>query len=319
MSDDFNPENNQQLSSFQTANILETAPTFFLDSMIVEAPIYRWQYNFETILGPANPAFIDAWLSYKDIANGYMLAYNPNGILWRVNAAGIPHLEDLEKFYEQQRVIETTSNSTFKTWLDDLQDKAAQLWVKGFLQAQGIDSSDPQYEEKLNAEAEILKQQQQQMLEDVIGLYSGTKFSRGAPKLVSDIIKGSSKAAPEAAESSFKFTQTTASARFSKEGIFSGKTIGEVVDDLRAGVLKASDVPVEYIERDGVNLIVNTRSSLALKRAGVPESEWNLINKTGNPLTEATITKRLAKNKLPDEGADVLRITGPAKNASNLE
>lgn len=128
-----------------------------------------------------------------------------------------------------------------------------------------------------------------------------------------------SKAVPEVTESSFKFTQTTAAARFSEAGTFFGKTIGEVANDLRTGALKTIDIPVEYIERDGVKLIVNTRSSLALKRAGIPESEWNLINKTGDPLTEATITKRLAKNKLTEEGSDVLRITGSDKTVSNLE
>lgn len=131
--------------------------------------------------------------------------------------------------------------------------------------------------------------------------------------------KGLGKAAPKEVESSFRFTQTTASKWFSKEGTFSGRTIGSVVNDLRTGVLKAADIPVEYIERDGIKLIVNTRSSLALRRAGIPESEWKLINKTGDALTEAKITERLARNELTQEGVDVIRITGSGKNASSLE
>jgi hypothetical protein len=79
---------------------------------------------------------------------------------------------------------------------------------------------------------------------------------------------------------------------------------------LRSGKLNPSDVPVEFIVRDGKSLIVNTRSSLALKRAGIPESQWNLINRTGNTSIENHITNRLIKNKLTDSGTETLRITG---------
>ncbi|MDR3562612.1 MAG: hypothetical protein P4N59_14420 [Negativicutes bacterium] len=71
-----------------------------------------WQRNFQYILGPANPIFVDAKLSYQDIAWGYRLEPNPNGVLWRVSAAGIPHPDDYNNFIEQNRVIETTNNRT---------------------------------------------------------------------------------------------------------------------------------------------------------------------------------------------------------------
>jgi hypothetical protein len=73
-----------------------------------------WKKNFDYVLGPCNSAFIDAILSYKDIADGLHLEYNPNGILWRVNAAGIPTYEDLNKYFEQNRVIESANESTLK-------------------------------------------------------------------------------------------------------------------------------------------------------------------------------------------------------------
>ena len=41
------------------------------------------------------------------------------------------------------------------------------------------------------------------------------------------------------------------------EGKFAGRTVGEVAADLKAGTLKAADVPVEYIVRDGKTLILN--------------------------------------------------------------
>jgi|GEM_PF-5232733 len=72
----------------------------------------KWRFNFETILGPANPAFIDVTLSDQDITDGFKLEYNPNGILWRVNAAGIPHPDDYDRFIEQNRVIENTTHHT---------------------------------------------------------------------------------------------------------------------------------------------------------------------------------------------------------------
>lgn len=87
---------------------------------------------------------------------------------------------------------------------------------------------------------------------------------------------------------------------------------------LRQGKLDVSDVPVTYIERNGNRLIENTRSSLALKRANIPESQWNLINKTGDLEIELKITERLQRNGLSNTGTDVLRITGQGKNASSL-
>jgi|SRR4051794_1105040 hypothetical protein len=82
------------------------------------------------------------------------------------------------------------------------------------------------------------------------------------------------------------------------------------------GFLTPSEVPVEIIVRGGNRLIVNTRSSLALTQAGIPEARWNLINRTGVAEVEANITERLARNKLGNEGSEVLRITGSGADAS---
>lgn len=116
-----------------------------------------------------------------------------------------------------------------------------------------------------------------------------------------------------------KFTQKTASPNFSQEGSFAGKTIGEVSNSLRSGALKTSDVPVEYIMRDGNKLLLNTRSSLALKRAGIPESNWVMVNKTGDSFLEQMLTQRLMKNGLTNAGTETLRITGSGRFMSNLK
>ncbi|MBK8997997.1 MAG: RHS repeat-associated core domain-containing protein [Myxococcales bacterium] len=115
-----------------------------------------------------------------------------------------------------------------------------------------------------------------------------------------------------------RFSQVTASPSFSEEGTFAGKTIGQLVSELRAGSVSASDVPVGYVTTgEGTNLIVNTRSSLALRRAGIPQSEWNLVDQTATELPK--IQERLIRNQLTPEGTRTLRITGMGKNASSLE
>ncbi len=80
-----------------------------------------------------------------------------------------------------------------------------------------------------------------------------------------------------------------------------------MVKSLRSGEISVAQVPVKYILRRGVRLIVNTRSSLALIRARIPESEWNLIEvqvlDNGDD-----IAVRLARNGLDENGTDVLRV-----------
>jgi RHS repeat-associated protein len=120
------------------------------------------------------------------------------------------------------------------------------------------------------------------------------------------------------ATTELRFTQTTASAEFSAKGLFAGKTIGQVSSDLRSGILNPSQVPVQYIGGEGVNLLVNTRSALSLMRAGIPRNQWNLVNVSGNAGVQANIADRLLRNGLTSQGTDVLRITGAGKAASNL-
>lgn len=49
-------------------------------------------------------------------------------------------------------------------------------------------------------------------------------------------------------------------------------------------------------------LIVNTRSAVALIRAGIPISKWNIKNMTGDPATEARLQEQLNNNGLDDTG-----------------
>lgn len=115
------------------------------------------------------------------------------------------------------------------------------------------------------------------------------------------------------------FTQTTAHPQFSDEGAFAGKTIDQVADALRSGQLRPTDVPVDYLIREGHALAINTRSSLALRRAGIDLSEWTLVNRTGDLFFEAKITERLARNGITNQGTPVIRITGAGSDASSLK
>lgn len=76
-------------------------------------------------------------------------------------------------------------------------------------------------------------------------------------------------------------------------------------------------MPVSYVNIGGNNLIVNTRSSLALTRAGIPQSGWTLIDATATDA--AAIQARLLRNGLTLEGTSTLRITGLGRAASSLE
>jgi RHS repeat-associated protein len=138
---------------------------------------------------------------------------------------------------------------------------------------------------------------------------TGTVFTRGATPAIKAALTRS-----QGQGLDLRYSQRTARQLFHDNGLFKGRTIDEVSADLRAGRMKPSDVPVKYVTLEGNNLIVNTRSSLALKGAGVPQSEWTLIESTAEH--GANIQKRLSRNGLSTEGTDTLLITGrgnPAK------
>jgi RHS repeat-associated protein len=83
------------------------------------------------------------------------------------------------------------------------------------------------------------------------------------------------------------YAQRTFGKSFSSAGIFAGRTVEEVAAALRSGEINAADVPVQYIIRGGNKLILNTRSAQALEQAGIPRSQWNSVNMTGDAAAEA--------------------------------
>lgn len=97
---------------------------------------------------------------------------------------------------------------------------------------------------------------------------------------------------------------------FSKGGAFAGRGVDDVAAALRSGAMKPSDVPIDFIIRDGNKLILNTRSAQALEAAGIPRSQWNAVNRTGQGVFEDMLTGQLQRNGLTSEGIATVRRSG---------
>jgi hypothetical protein len=105
---------------------------------------------------------------------------------------------------------------------------------------------------------------------------------------------------------SARFSQVDYSRRFSETGRYAFsrltgreiETIDHLADAIRNRVVDADEVPVIFVVKNGVALIYNTRTAVALERAGVPRSRWLAVNKTGDPDIELILADRLRRNDL---------------------
>jgi len=59
------------------------------------------------------------------------------------------------------------------------------------------------------------------------------------------------------------------------------KTIEDLATAIVNKKVNVSDITVDFVMRNGEKVILNTRTSAALKKAGVPMDKWTGINKTG--------------------------------------
>jgi len=105
-----------------------------------------------------------------------------------------------------------------------------------------------------------------------------------------------------------RYTQTSAKPLFSTDpkARFPGESVSSLADKIKNKQVPVSDVPIRYVERNGNVLIINTRSSVALQKAGVPPEEWNWIQGEQYP---NQLEERLARNGLDENGIDVVEIT----------
>jgi len=112
------------------------------------------------------------------------------------------------------------------------------------------------------------------------------------------------------------FSQRTAQPRFSKDSPLAGKSIWEVSNELREGVMDPSRLPLQVILRDGHKVSLNNRSLVALRQAGIDPSHFTLEDLTGMLKAEQDLTDRLARNRLGPTGSETIRIQGAEPNAS---
>ncbi|MEN8446786.1 MAG: hypothetical protein ABG776_17445, partial [Cyanobacteria bacterium J06555_13] len=92
---------------------------------------------------------------------------------------------------------------------------------------------------------------------------------------------------------------------------FFGSRIIRDIDDLtqaiRSGAIDPTKIQINAIVRDGNVLILNTRTAEAFRRAGVPRSQWNVVDKTGDPLFEKLLSGQLRRNRLTSSGISSAR------------
>lgn len=94
------------------------------------------------------------------------------------------------------------------------------------------------------------------------------------------------------------------------------RTVDDLADALKTGVIKPNQLPVDYVDMNGTRLILNTRTSTALEQAGVPRSQWFGRNQTGveaypGKTFNDLAADQLRNNKLPPTGADELKSVRP--------
>lgn len=103
-----------------------------------------------------------------------------------------------------------------------------------------------------------------------------------------------------------QFAQKGISSTF-RHGEFAGKSINEVARGLASGTIKANQLPIQTVTRDGITYTLNNRSLMALRQAG--QSPTVIKDMTGNPAAEKLLTQRLKElgGKLPDAFVPTVR------------
>ncbi|EOC3061408.1 VENN motif pre-toxin domain-containing protein [Cronobacter dublinensis] len=120
------------------------------------------------------------------------------------------------------------------------------------------------------------------------------------------------------ANANFAQSKIRANETFSAEGVakysqMAGQpvnTVDDLANAIRSGLIKPSQLSVDYVEMNGTRLILNTRTSVALDRAGIPKSDWYGTNQTnvkvpgmdGKTYNDLA-ADQLIINKLPETGS----------------
>lgn len=129
----------------------------------------------------------------------------------------------------------------------------------------------------------------------------------GGPEDVA-VVKGSALFAQTAYREGFS---AAGRAFFQRATGYAVKTIDELAGLIKGGSVKAGQVPIETVTREGQQYILNTRSAQALDRAGVPRSQWKAVDMTGNKNAESRLTDQLKRNDMTaPQGCSYPQTTG---------
>jgi RHS repeat-associated protein len=92
-----------------------------------------------------------------------------------------------------------------------------------------------------------------------------------------------------------KWAQPKHSNNFSKIGqeVLGVETIDDAVALLKDGTMKSNALPIDYVIRNNEVFILNTRSSVALTKAGIDRTQWKWVNRTGQNDFEKRLTNQL--------------------------
>ncbi len=148
-------------------------------------------------------------------------------------------------------------------------------------------------------------------------LVSGTAKSAATEAATNNAVAGSV-ADANFAQSAINAAGTFSAAGAAKYSQLAGvpiNTIDDLAGAIASGLIRPSQLPVDYVvSSNGTQLILNTRTSVALSQAGIPQSEWYGVNQTGvqvpgmptgttfNDLAAA----QLARNKLSPTGTSTV-------------
>ncbi|MER9651726.1 hypothetical protein [Mesorhizobium sp. M0199] len=92
-------------------------------------------------------------------------------------------------------------------------------------------------------------------------------------------------------------------------------TIGDLVSAISSGKVRATDIAVEIGNLNGKSYIMNTRTATALERAGIPRSQWSLIDKTKDKAAMDRLRAQLARNEI-SPGQTVSKPTSDAASGA---
>jgi hypothetical protein len=102
---------------------------------------------------------------------------------------------------------------------------------------------------------------------------------------------------------------------YSKVAGTSIRTVGDLVTALKDGKVLPSQLPVDYVTINNTKVILNTRTATTLTRAGIPQSEWYGVDKTGMQVPGMSGVKYddLAKKQTEKSGLPPTGTSTPPK------